>query len=225
MAAYYNEFDPGAAAWLRELIAEGHIAPGDVDTRSIADVQPDDLTRLIEFTFNIDQQYLLAFSAGRMDAFTADGVPAGSIDGCPWTPTDVQAMTWVQSGDTVFIACRSWRPRVLTRTDVAAWALEAWEADKGVGGALLQPYAKFAPAPSTIKPSGRVGYVNIVASDPSFAAGHVWQMVRYAGCEIVITEVHNPWSATGMPMQVLPPSVRIALNTVAPFRVPAPTCC
>ena len=43
MAAYYNEFDPGAAAWLRELIAEGHIAPGDVDTRSIADVQPDDL--------------------------------------------------------------------------------------------------------------------------------------------------------------------------------------
>ncbi|KAA1057173.1 DNA cytosine methyltransferase [Azospirillum argentinense] len=43
MAAYYNEFDPGAAAWLRELIAEGHIALGDVDTRSIADVQPDDL--------------------------------------------------------------------------------------------------------------------------------------------------------------------------------------
>ncbi|CAO3453254.1 macromolecule metabolism; macromolecule synthesis, modification; dna - replication, repair, restr./modif [Azospirillum argentinense] len=43
MVAYYNEFDPGAAAWLRELIAEGHIAPGDVDTRSIADVQPDDL--------------------------------------------------------------------------------------------------------------------------------------------------------------------------------------
>ncbi|CAO3426714.1 hypothetical protein [Azospirillum argentinense] len=176
-------------------------------------------TRLIEFTFNIDQQYLLAFSAGRMDAFTADGVPAGSIDGCPWTPTDVQAMTWVQSGDTVFIACRSWRPQVLTRTDVAAWAVEAWTADKGVGGALLQPYAKFAPAPSTIKPSGRVGYVNIIASDPSFAAGHVGQMVRYAGCEIVITEVHNPWSATGMPVQVLPPSVRITLNTLAPFRV------
>lgn len=40
---YYNEFDPHAAAWLRELIAAGHIAPGDVDTRSIEDVTPNDL--------------------------------------------------------------------------------------------------------------------------------------------------------------------------------------
>lgn len=35
MAAYYNEIDPFAAAWLRELIADGRIAPGDVDERSI----------------------------------------------------------------------------------------------------------------------------------------------------------------------------------------------
>ncbi|MDQ0303845.1 DNA cytosine methyltransferase [Ancylobacter polymorphus] len=41
--AYYNEIDPYAAQWLRNLIAAGHIAPGDVDTRSIADVRPDDL--------------------------------------------------------------------------------------------------------------------------------------------------------------------------------------
>lgn len=43
MPAYYNEIDPFAAAWLRNLIAEGLIAPGDVDERSIEDVQADDL--------------------------------------------------------------------------------------------------------------------------------------------------------------------------------------
>ena len=43
MTAYYNEFDPKAAAGLRALIEDGFIAPGDVDTRSIAEVQPDDL--------------------------------------------------------------------------------------------------------------------------------------------------------------------------------------
>ena len=43
MAAYYNEFDKDAAAWLRELIREGAIAPGDVDERSIEDVVPADL--------------------------------------------------------------------------------------------------------------------------------------------------------------------------------------
>ncbi len=43
MTAYYNEIDPYAAQWLRNLISAGHIAPGDVDERSIVDVQPDDL--------------------------------------------------------------------------------------------------------------------------------------------------------------------------------------
>lgn len=40
---YYNEFDPNAAAWLRELIADGLIAPGDVDERSIIDVSANDI--------------------------------------------------------------------------------------------------------------------------------------------------------------------------------------
>ena len=40
---YYNEFDKYAAQWLRNLIAAGHIAPGDVDDRSISDVRPSDL--------------------------------------------------------------------------------------------------------------------------------------------------------------------------------------
>ncbi|EIG1249062.1 DNA cytosine methyltransferase [Escherichia coli] len=41
--AYYNEIDPNAAQWLRNLIAAGHIAPGEIDERSIEDVAPDDL--------------------------------------------------------------------------------------------------------------------------------------------------------------------------------------
>ncbi len=42
--AFYNEHDPFAAAWLRELIAAGLIAPGVVDERSIEDVRPDELS-------------------------------------------------------------------------------------------------------------------------------------------------------------------------------------
>ena len=43
MTAYYNEFDPHAADWLRNLIAEGLIADGIVDSRPIQEVTPDDL--------------------------------------------------------------------------------------------------------------------------------------------------------------------------------------
>ncbi len=41
--AYYNEIDPIAAQWLRNLIAAGELPPGDVDERSILEVRPNDL--------------------------------------------------------------------------------------------------------------------------------------------------------------------------------------
>lgn len=41
--AYYNEIDPKAAAWLRELIKADAIAPGIVDERDIRDIRPDEL--------------------------------------------------------------------------------------------------------------------------------------------------------------------------------------
>lgn len=43
MTAFYNEIDPFAAQWLRNLIAADHIAPGVVDERSIEDINPEEL--------------------------------------------------------------------------------------------------------------------------------------------------------------------------------------
>jgi site-specific DNA-cytosine methylase len=40
---YYNEIDPYCAAWLQNLIDAGHIPAGDIDTRSIEDVRPDEV--------------------------------------------------------------------------------------------------------------------------------------------------------------------------------------
>lgn len=51
MAAYYNEIDPYAAQWLRNLVAAGHIAAGDVDERSIEDVTPDDIRNYTQCHF------------------------------------------------------------------------------------------------------------------------------------------------------------------------------
>lgn len=49
--AYYNELDANKAAWLRELVKAGAIAPGDVDERSIDDVKPDELIRYTQCHF------------------------------------------------------------------------------------------------------------------------------------------------------------------------------
>jgi DNA (cytosine-5)-methyltransferase 1 len=51
MTAYYNEFDPKAAAWLRQLIKNGDIADGTVDERSIIEVEADDLNGFTQHHF------------------------------------------------------------------------------------------------------------------------------------------------------------------------------
>jgi DNA (cytosine-5)-methyltransferase 1 len=43
LKAYYNEHDKFAAQWLRNLIAAGHITPGDVDERDIQEVKANDV--------------------------------------------------------------------------------------------------------------------------------------------------------------------------------------
>ena len=48
---YYNEFDPHAAAWLRELIKMGAIPNGEVDERSITEVKSGDLKGYVQCHF------------------------------------------------------------------------------------------------------------------------------------------------------------------------------
>jgi len=66
---YYNEFDPGAAAWLRELIKEGHIPRGYVDDRSISEVAASDLA-------GFTQCHFFAGIGGWSYALKLAGIPA-----------------------------------------------------------------------------------------------------------------------------------------------------
>jgi DNA (cytosine-5)-methyltransferase 1 len=51
MSAYYNENDKQTCAWLRELIKQDLIAPGDVDERDIRDVRSDELIQYEQIHF------------------------------------------------------------------------------------------------------------------------------------------------------------------------------
>lgn len=68
MTAYYNEFDPFAAAWLRELIKDGLIADGVVDERSITDIKASDLK-------GFDQCHFFAGIGGWSHALRLAGWP------------------------------------------------------------------------------------------------------------------------------------------------------
>ena len=51
MPAYYNENDPQAAAWLRELISCGLLPDGEVDERDIRDVRPEEIADFVQCHF------------------------------------------------------------------------------------------------------------------------------------------------------------------------------
>lgn len=92
MAAYYNEIEPFAAQWLRNLIAAGHIAPGDVDERSIEDVTPDDIRSYAQAHFFAG---IGVWSYALRNAGWPDDRPVWT-GSCPCQPFSVAAVAHVR---------------------------------------------------------------------------------------------------------------------------------
>lgn len=127
MPSYYNEIDPYAAQWLRNLIARGLIAPGEVDERSILEVQADDLR-------GYEQCHFFAGIGGWSAALRIAGWPDDRpvwTGSCPCQPfsaagkqhgSDDERHLW----PAFFNLIRECRPRSVFGEQVAGAAGLAW---------------------------------------------------------------------------------------------------
>ena len=126
-AFYYNEIDPYAAQWLRNLIAAGHIPAGVVDERSIEDITPDELRPYTQCHF-------FAGIAGWSHALALAGWPSDRpvwTGSCPCQPFsaagkgagfDDQRHLW----PAWFHLIRECRPSVIFGEQVASKDAEPW---------------------------------------------------------------------------------------------------
>ena len=127
MTAYYNEIDAYAAAWLRNLINAGHLPAGEVDTRSIVDVRPDDLAGFSECHF-------FAGIGGWPLALRLAGWPADRevwTGSCPCQPFSVAGKGLGTTDErhlwpVFFDLIRSRRPAVVMGEQVAAAVGKSW---------------------------------------------------------------------------------------------------
>ncbi|WP_199091596.1 DNA cytosine methyltransferase [Bosea sp. ASV33] len=125
--AYYNEIDPYAAQWLRNLIAGGHIAPGDVDERSIVDVRPSDLE-------GYAQCHFFAGIGGWSYAARLAGWPDDKplwTGSCPCQPFSVSGKQEGQADErhlwpVLFDLIRACKPPVVMGEQVAAAVGKDW---------------------------------------------------------------------------------------------------
>lgn len=85
--------------------------------------------RLETFSFNVEQNYLLAFSNGKMQIFK-DGVLQTNINGTgndylvtPWTLSQIEEFDYIQSADTIIITHKNFKVRTITRSSDTSWTI------------------------------------------------------------------------------------------------------
>lgn len=125
--AYYNEIDPVAAKWLRNLIAAGHIAPGYVDERSIEDVKPADLRGFTQCHFFAG---IGIWSLALRRAGWPDSLPVWTAS-CPCQPFSASGKSAAFDDERHLWPSLAWlleqcRPTVAIGEQVASKAADDW---------------------------------------------------------------------------------------------------
>ena len=168
-----------AVATMDNFIVFPH-GPADkrVGTRHIASVKtPAAVTRLVSFTFNTVQSYIIEFGNQYCRFYKNEGQIQSSGSAyeitSPYITADLPELTFTQSADVLYICHSDKRPQELTRTSDTSWAFSDYDYGDG-------PYLAINSTATTMAPSATTGNITITASTATFtsAAVNVGQTIR-----------------------------------------------
>lgn len=157
--------------------------------------------RLIAFEFNIEQAFLLVLTDTQIDIYE-DGAKVETL-AAPWSETQIRDIAWTQSADTLLLVHPETVPQKLTRNAGGTWSLTGWDFFSD-GGAVFQPYFKFASAEATITPSGTTGTITLTSSESVFSEDHEGTRLRVKGKEVQVTDFNSATVVTVDVIENLP---------------------
>jgi hypothetical protein len=157
--------------------------------------------RLVNFSFNTEQTYLLVFTAGTIRVFKND-TQVATITGTPWTGPQVATLTWTQSADTLIVFHPDVPPqRLLRQGSDTNWSLGPLPLTNIPG----HDYGAVTPT-GTITPSATTGNaITLTASASIFTAGMVgWYLRTTSNALARITAFTSATQVTAKVLRAFP---------------------
>lgn len=187
-------------------------------------------SRLFDFTFSDDEQYLISIEHAKVRCFylnqatgavtlvetiTADTASAA----LPFDRDYLKEYTAAQYGDVMFICHPLFMPRMLVRTSLTDFEVTPFSFDERLDGDKhYQPYASFQSFGVTLDPSsdGGVGggAMALITSQAHWIAGHVGSYVKYDDIEIYVTTYVSATEVSGVSVEQL----KLRLEILNPLR-------
>lgn len=167
-----------------------------------------------------DTPYLLVFTDEKVDIWNRlTRAVVTTLFTQPWDATAAIEMIVAPQGSRVFVFHRSFAPVTIERSAAGTWSASTFSPTAGIGGALAQPYYRFADAGVTLTPSSTTGSITLTASASYFVSDHVGLRLRLQGREVEITAYTDATHVTATVVQTLFPTVTLPVTSSAGFEV------
>lgn len=171
-----QKYDVGAALLQNAVV----LRYGGVTRRAgfqyIAGTKGNNKARLIPFSYNAEQNYVLEFTAGKVRIFTSAGIVQSGGNPVevttPYTAAELSTIKYTQSADMLFLVQPNHPPATLTRYSATNWQYAVLNIKNG-------PFEDTNTTATTITPSATTGSnITLTASASYFTSSMVGQLMR-----------------------------------------------
>lgn len=170
-----QKYDVGAATLQNAIVLRYGGVTRRAGFKHISGTKANARARLIPFSYNAEQNYILEFTPGKVRIFTAGGiVSSGGAPveiTTPYAVSDLATIKYTQSADMLFLVQPNHPPATITRYSATDWRYEVLAIKNG-------PFGDAENTDVMITPSAATGTITLTANKAVFTTSHVGRLLR-----------------------------------------------